>query len=67
MLHLEITEVALVYHNMVNSDYQQHLRVLHTFILNKLFSQLLDISPKNFIFSKTFNSDFSCVEVCFTD
>ena len=29
--------------------------------------QLLDISPKYFIFLKTFNSEFSYIEVLFTD
>ena len=56
--HLEISEVVLVFCNIVNNDYQQDSRVLYTFILNKLFDQILDISPKNFIFSKTFNSEF---------
>ena len=48
--HLEITEVALVHCNIVNNDYQQNSEVLYTFIPNKLFRQLLDISPKSFIF-----------------
>ena len=34
--HLEITEVILVYCNIVNNDYQQDSRVLHTFVPNKL-------------------------------
>ena len=38
-----------------------------TFIPNKSFSQLLDISPKNVIFLKTFNLDFSYIEVWFTN
>ena len=54
--HLEITEVLLVHCNIVNSDYQQDSRVLYTFVSNKSFGQLLDISPKNFIFLKTFDS-----------
>ena len=37
------------------------------FIPNKLFGQLLNISPKNFILLKTFNSEFSYTEVWFTD
>ena len=32
---------------------------------NKSFGQLLDILPKTFIFSKTFNSEFSYIEVLF--
>ena len=37
------------------------------FVPNKLFGQFLDISPKNFIFLKTFNSEFSYIEIWFTD
>ena len=44
--HLEITEVILVHYNIVNNDYQQDSRVLHTFAHNKLFGRLLDISPR---------------------
>ena len=54
--HLEITEVVSIHCNIVNNNYQQNSRVLFTFITNKSFSQLLDISPQNFIFLKTFNS-----------
>ena len=57
--HLEITEVVLVHCNIVNSDYQRDSRVLYTFVPNKSFGQLLDISPKFFLFLKTFNSEFS--------
>ena len=38
-----------------------------SYILNKLFGQLLNISPKSFIFLKTFNSEFSYLEVWFTN
>ena len=48
--YLEITEVHC---NFVNKDYQHDSKVLHKFVLNKSFGQLLNISPKNFIFSKT--------------
>ena len=51
--HLEITEVALVHCNIVNNDYQQDSRVLHTFFPNKPFGSLLEISPTNHIFLKT--------------
>ena len=53
--HLEITEVMLVHCNIVNKDCQWDLRVLYTFVPNKPFAQLLEISPTNFIFLKTFN------------
>ena len=65
--HLEITEVVLIHCNIVNNDYQQDSRVLYTFVPNKSFGQLLDISPKNFIFLKIFDSEFSYIEVWFTD
>ena len=42
-------------------------RVLYTFISNKSLGQFLDISPKNYIFSKTFDSEFSYIEVWFLD
>ena len=48
--HEEITEIVLAHCNFVNSDYQQDTRGLYTFVPNKSFGQLLDISPKNFIF-----------------
>ena len=65
--HLEIMEVVLVHFNIVNNGYQQDSKVLYTFISDKSFGQLLDISPKNFIFLKTFDLEFSYIEVWFTD
>ena len=65
--NLEITEVVLEHYNILNNDYQQDSRLLYTFITNKSFGQLIDISPKNFIFLKIFNSEFSYIEVWFTD
>ena len=65
--HLEITEVVLVHCSIVNNNYQHDSKVLYTFIPNKSFGQLVDISPKNFIFFKTFHSEFSFIEVWFTD
>ena len=56
--HLEITGEVFTDCNIVNSDYQLDPRVLHTFVLNKLFGQLLNILSNNFMFLKTFNSEF---------
>ena len=56
--HLEITELVLVHCNIVNNDYQQDSRVLYTFVPNKPFDSLLEISPKDHIVLKTFNSEF---------
>ena len=65
--HSEITEVALVHCDIVNNGYQLHSRVLYTFCYNKSIGQLLDIPPKHFTFLKTFNSEFRCIKVWFTD
>ena len=65
--YLEIAEVVLIHCNVVNNSYQQNSRVLYTFVPNKSFGQLLDISPENFIFLKTFDSEFSYIEVWFTN
>ena len=67
MPHFEIAEKLLVHCNIVNNYYQQDSRVLYTFVPNKSFGSLLEISPKNQIFLKTFNSEFQAVEVWFTD
>ena len=67
VLYLEITEEVLIHCNVVNNSYQQNSRVLYTFVPNKSFGQLLDISPENFIYLKTFDSEFSYIEVWFTD
>ena len=56
--HLEITEVVLMHCNIINNDYQRDSRDLYTFVTNKSLVQLLDISPKDFIFSETFKSKF---------
>ena len=65
--HLEITEVILVHCNIVKNDNQQDSRVLYTFVPNKPFGSLLDISPTNHIFLKTFNSEYDEFKVWFTD
>ena len=65
--HLEITEVILVHCNIVNNDYQQDWRVFYAFVPNKPFGSLLEISLTNFISLKTFNSEFSYIEVWFID
>ena len=65
--HLEITEVILVHCNIFNNDYQQDSRVLYTFVPNKSFGRLLEISPTNHIFLKTFNSEYDEIKVWLTN
>ena len=57
MPNLEIKQVVLAHSDIVNSDYQQGSRVLYTFIPNKSYDQLLDISLFLcfFIYLKIFN------------
>ena len=56
--HLEIVELVLIYCNIVNNNYQQNYRILYTFVPNKPFGSLLEISLPDHIFLKTFNSEF---------
>ena len=65
--HLEIVELVLIHCNLVNNNYQQNSRILYTFVPNKPFGSLLEISPPNHIFLKKFNSEFQEVKVWFTD
>ena len=45
--HLEVIELVLVHCNLVNNDFQQDSRILYTFVPNKAFGSLLEISPTN--------------------
>ena len=65
--HLEITELVLVHCNIVNNNYQQDSRVLYTFVPNKPFGSLLEISPTNYIFLKAFNLEYDETKVWLTD
>ena len=65
--HVEIREVVLVHCNIVNNNYEQDSSVLYTFVPNKPCGRLLEISPANHTFLKTFNSEFQTIEVWFTD
>ena len=57
--NLGITEVMLVHCSIVNNSYQQS----STFVPNKSFGQWLELSSTNFIFLRTFSSEFSDTEV----
>ena len=59
MPRLETTELVLIRCIIVNNNQQQNSRVLPKFVnLNKSSGQLLNISPKNLIFSEKFKSQF---------
>ena len=65
--HLQVVELVLVHCNLNNNDYQQDSRILYTFVPNKPFGSLLEISLTNHIFLKTFSSEFQEIKVWFTD
>ena len=48
--HLEVVELVLIHCNLVNNDYQKDSRILFTFVPNKTFGSLLEISPTNHVF-----------------
>ena len=48
--HLEVVEVVLIHCNIVDNSYQQNSRILYTFVPNKPFGSLLEISPPNHVF-----------------
>ena len=54
---VEITDVVLLNYNMVNKNYQQTSKVLFTFVPNKAFGQLINISTYSLTI-KTVNSEF---------
>ena len=64
---LENVEVVLVHCNLVNNSYQQHSRVLFTFVPTKRYGQLISILPHSLVFLKKVNTEFSEIEVWFTD
>ena len=55
MPHVEII-VILIHCNIFKNDYQHSLRALFTFVPNKSFSHILNISLKYFILLKNFKS-----------
>ena len=65
--NLESVEVVLVHSNLVKYDYQHASKVLFTFVPNKKFGHVLNISPHVFTMINTINTEFSSVEVWFTD
>ena len=64
---LESVEVALVHCNLVNNNYQQASKVLFTFVPNKQFGQLINILPHSLTILGATNTEFSFIEVWFTD
>ena len=57
---LESVEVVLVHSNLVKNDYQHASKVLFSFVPNKKFGQLLNISPHVFTMMNTINTEYFC-------
>ena len=64
---LESFEVVLVHCNVVNNNYQQTSKIVFTFVPNKQFEQLINIAPHSLTMLSTTNTEFSFIEVWFTD
>ena len=60
---LESVEVVLVHCNLVKNYYQHATKVLFSFVPNKQFGQLLNISPHVFTIMNAVNAEFSSVKV----
>ena len=67
VLKLESVEVVLVYCNLINNNYQQASKVLFTFLPNKKFGQLINLSPHSLTMLGTKNTEFSFIKVWLTD
>ena len=64
---LESVEIVLIHCNWVKNDYQHTSKVLFSFVPDKKFGQLINISPHAFTMMNTGITEFSSVEVWFTD
>ena len=64
---LESFEFVSVHCNLVNNNYQEASKVLRTFVPNKQFEQLINISPHSLTMLGRTNTEFSFTEVSFPD
>ena len=67
MPKLESAEVVLGHCNLVKNHYQHTSKVLFSFVPNKQFGQLVNISPYSLTMMNLINTEFSSAEVWFTD
>ena len=65
--HIENVHSVLIHCSIIQNDYQQDSKLLHSFVPDKNFGQLLVIEPQLSIRRKTIDSVFDYVEVWFTD
>ena len=67
MSKLQSVGTVLVHCNLVNNNYQHASKVLFTFAPTKKFCQLINISPHSLTKLNTTDTEFSPIEVWFTD
>ena len=67
MPKLKSVEVVLVHCNLVNNNYQQAWKVSFTFVSNKQFGQLINMTPHSLTTLNTTSTEFLFIEVWFTD
>ena len=67
MPKLESVEVVLVHCNLFKNDYQHTSKVLFTFVPEKEFGRSINILLHSLTIMNTVNTEFSSVEVWFTD
>ena len=67
VVKLEIVEVVLVHCNLVNNSYQQSSKKIFTFVPDKKYGQLMNVSSHALIMLKTTNTELSSIEIWFTD
>ena len=58
---LESVKVVLLHCNLVKNDYQHTLKVLFTFVLNKQFGELINVSPHFLTMMNNVNTEFFSV------
>ena len=67
LIKLEPVEVVLMHYYLVNNNHQQTSKVLFTYLPNKQFGQLITIAPHLLTMLNRANTEFSSIEVWFTD
>ena len=64
---LESVDLVLMHCNLVNNTGQKASKVLFTFVPDKSYGRLMTAPPHSLIMLKTVNTEFTFVEVWFTD
>ena len=64
---LDQAEYVLLHCNLVEDDYLQISKLLHEFVPDRSFGQLISVKPPVFIQCKTRDSIFDYIEIWFTD